>query len=387
MRKDPYMRETRGTNIEVKKNNRNHIFRYLCAQTQTVSNPEIASALSMSLPTVTANTREFIEQGLVRETGELASTGGRRAKALRVAAETGLALGLDITKNHIGLALADLTGSCLAYERIHFPFAHTEDYYRRAGQELEAFFDRCQSRQTELSRSRILGLGISFPGIVDLTMQEITYSHVLGLHAIPFAEVTRYFPYPCQLLNDANAGAYAAGMHAKMPERFFYLSLSNTVGGAVFHHGTLVQGSSFRCGEAGHMTIHPGGRKCYCGKLGCLDAYCAAGILSDAAGGSLEQFFEYLDAGDVKMTALWEVYTSDLAMAVNNILMILDCDVMLGGYVGSRIGAHIEQVREKAAGRNTFSEDGGYIRACSGGNRTAAMGAALGIIETFLEKI
>ena len=103
------MRETRGTNIEVKKNNRNHIFRYLCAQTQTVSNPEIASALSMSLPTVTANTRDFIEQGLVRETGELASTGGRRAKALRVAAETGLALGLDITKNHIGLALADLT--------------------------------------------------------------------------------------------------------------------------------------------------------------------------------------------------------------------------------------------------------------------------------------
>ena len=207
------MRETRGTNIEVKKNNRNHIFRYLCAQKQTVSNPEIASALSMSLPTVTANTREFIEQGLVRETGELASTGGRRAKALRVAAEAGLALGLDITKNHIGLALADLTGSCLAYERIHFPFAHTEDYYHRAGQELEAFFDRCQSRQTELSRSRILGLGISFPGIVNLTMQEITYSHVLGLHAIPFAEVTRHFPYPCQLLNDANAGAYAAGMH------------------------------------------------------------------------------------------------------------------------------------------------------------------------------
>lgn len=381
------MRETRGTNIEVKKNNRNHIFRYLCAQKQTVSNPEIASALSMSLPTVTANTREFIEQGLVRETGELASTGGRRAKALRVAAEAGLALGLDITKNHIGLALADLTGSCLAYERIHFPFAHTEDYYHRAGQELEAFFDRCQSRQTELSRSRILGLGISFPGIVNLTMQEITYSHVLGLHAIPFAEVTRHFPYPCQLLNDANAGAYAAGMHAKMPERFFYLSLSNTVGGAVFHHGTLVQGSSFRCGEAGHMTIHPSGRKCYCGKLGCLDAYCAAGMLSDAAGGSLEQFFEYLDAGDVKMTALWEAYTSDLAMAVNNIHMILDCDVMLGGYVGSRIGAHIEQVREKAAGRNTFSEDGGYIRACSGGNRTAAMGAALGIIEAFLEKI
>ena len=63
------------------------IFRYLCAQTQTVSNPEIASALSMSLPTVTANTREFIEQGLCagdrgagvyrRQTGEGAAGSGR----------------------------------------------------------------------------------------------------------------------------------------------------------------------------------------------------------------------------------------------------------------------------------------------------------------------
>ena len=97
--------------------------------------------------------------------------------------------------------------------------------------------------------------------------------------------------------------------------------------------------------------------------------------------------FEYGRDPEVARHVLWEAYTSDLAMAVNNIHMILDCDVMLGGYVGSRIGAHIEQVREKAAGRNTFSEDGGYIRACSGGNRTAAMGAALGIIETFLEKI
>lgn len=381
------MKATKTTNIEVKKNNRNRIFRYLCAQTQTVSNPEIAAALSMSLPTVTANTREFIEQGLVRETGELASTGGRRAKALRVAAEAGLALGLDITKNHIGLALADLTGSCLAYERIHFPFAHTADYYRRAERELEAFFARCKGRQPELSRGGVKGVGISFPGIVDLDRQEITYSHVLGLHAIPFADVTRYFSGPCRMLNDANAGAYAAGLHAKMPERFFYLSLSNTVGGAVFHRGALVQGSSFRCGEAGHMTIHPDGKRCYCGKQGCLDAYCSASLLSDAAEGSLEQFFERLDAGDSEMVKLWDVYTSDLALAVNNIHMILDCDVMLGGYVGSRIGTHIEQVREKAAGRNTFSEDGGYIHACSGGNRTAAMGAALEIIESFLSEI
>ena len=69
------------TNMEVKKNNRNRIYRYIC-NCQTVSNPDISYALKISLPTVTQNTRELIEMGLVREIGELQSTGGRRCSAL-----------------------------------------------------------------------------------------------------------------------------------------------------------------------------------------------------------------------------------------------------------------------------------------------------------------
>ena len=68
------------TNIEVKKNNRNRIFRYICKHDR-VSNPDIAYALQISLPTVIQNTKELIERRLVEEAGEMQSTGGRRAKA------------------------------------------------------------------------------------------------------------------------------------------------------------------------------------------------------------------------------------------------------------------------------------------------------------------
>lgn len=47
------------TNIEVKKNNRNRIFRYICKHDR-VSNPDIAYALQISLPTVIQNTKELI---------------------------------------------------------------------------------------------------------------------------------------------------------------------------------------------------------------------------------------------------------------------------------------------------------------------------------------
>ena len=55
--------------------------------------------------------------------------------------------------------------------------------------------------------------------------------------------------------------------------------------------GKLLPGDAFRCGEAGHMTLIPDGKPCYCGKTGCVDAYCSARLLSDLSGGRLEDSF------------------------------------------------------------------------------------------------
>ena len=57
------MAKTKITNIEVKKNNRNRIYRYIC-KCKTVSNPDISYALKLSLPTVMQNTKELLELGL-----------------------------------------------------------------------------------------------------------------------------------------------------------------------------------------------------------------------------------------------------------------------------------------------------------------------------------
>ena len=69
------------TNMEVKKKNRNGVFRYICKQ-GTVSNPDISYNMKISLPTATQITKELMAEGLLEEKGELQSTGGRRAKAL-----------------------------------------------------------------------------------------------------------------------------------------------------------------------------------------------------------------------------------------------------------------------------------------------------------------
>ena len=372
------MEKKKNTNMEVKKKNRNDVFRYIC-KNGMVSNPNISYALKLSLPTATQITKELIERGLVEEMGEMESTGGRRAKALAVSANAGKAVGLDITKNHISLVLTDLTGSILKYERIFLPYAVGDSYYEEVNEKTERFL-----QDDGYGRESILGMGISFPGIIDLDKELVADSHILGVSGLPFSEVSRFFSYPCHILNDANAGAYAEGIQSEKRNRFFYLSLSNTVGGAVYSNGGLEQGGNFRCGEAGHMTVVPGGKACYCGKNGCLDAYCAAKCLTE---GRVEDFFERLRQGEQEAAELWDEYTSYLAIAANNIHMLLDCEVVLGGYVGSCMGESIRDIREKAAKRNTFAEDGSFIRSCSHKTGAAALGASLKVIELFVEQV
>ena len=370
------------TNMEVKKKNRNDVFRYLCKQGTAVSNSDIAYALKLSLPTVTQITKELIAKGLVEEKGELQSTGGRRAKALALSGQAGKAVGLDITPDGIRFVLTDLTGRVLNGEHLWLSYDNSDSYYREVNRKLEDFLDASGCR-----RERVLGIGISLPGIVDLKKQTITDSHTLGLQSVHLSDISRFFPYPCQFLNDANAAAYAQGLQAGHSGRFFYLSLSNTVGGAIYNGGRPEQGDRFRCGEAGHMTVIPDGDICDCGKRGCLNAYCSAKRLSDHTGGKLDVFFERLQQGEQEAVRLWDSYTYYLALAVNNIHMLLDCDIILGGSVGIRMGSFLCDVQEQAARRNAFAGHGCFLKPCSQKAEATALGASLKVIETFLEEV
>ena len=135
------------------------------------------------------------------------------------------------------------------------------------------------------------------------------------------------------------------------------------------------------------MTVVADGESCYCGKKGCLDAYCSASRLSDASDGKLEKFFAALERKEKQAVQLWDRYTSYLAIAVNNIHMVLDCDIILGGYVGSYAEARIQDIWEKVSERNTFAESRPFVKACSYQVGAAALGAALRVTEDFVRQI
>ncbi|MDF2655791.1 MAG: family transcriptional regulator [Bacillota bacterium] len=369
-----------SNNMEVRKVNKNRAFRYICRK-ERVSKPEIASALGISVPTVLQLVNLLEEENLVLEAGECDSKGGRKARAVRPNWDAAYAVGLDITKNHIGLIYTNLSKQVLEHIRIYKAFRDTEDYYKEVTDTLKAFI-----REHKIPEDRITGVGISIPGIVDGKNNRIERSHVLNLYDVSCERFAKYLPYPAILINDANAAGRTEIDSERSSHNLIYLSLSNSVGGSVIM-GDIYSGDHWRSGEFGHMVVAEQGGTCYCGKRGCFDVCCSALRLAGLAEGKLETFFQGLEDGNMLYQSAWEEYLSYLATMVENLHMVFDCDIVLGGYVGGFMGPYLDDFQGRIAGNNIFGNTGAYVKTCKYQYEAAALGAALFFIEQFMKEI
>lgn len=362
-------------NRDKKSVNKTKILRFIKEAGET-SKVEIARELNLSMPTVLQNVKELMAEQLVQEVGEYESTGGRKAKALALNATSGYAAGLDITANHISMVLVSMNGQITAAERKRCRFVNSLDYYKELEEQVGTFL-----KSTDVDLDRILGIGVSIPGIINHEEKVLVKSHALGLDNVSLKMLEQAMPYPVWFENDANA-AIKAELMSGYPDTV-YLSLSNTVGGAICMNGTIFPGTNKKAGEFGHMILVPQGRQCYCGKKGCVDAYCSALVLAKHTGGSLEAFMDKVKANEPEAMAVWDEYLEYLAMVISNLRMAYDTDIILGGYVGGFLEPYMLELGKKVVAYNLFDSDVSYLKNCRYKKEASAVGAARYFIDSY----
>jgi len=371
----------RLNSIEIKKINRNNIYKFLY-QRDPISIQDIAYSLNLSLPTVAQNIKELQEKDLIIETGQFESTGGRKAKAIAYNSTARYAVGLDITRNHVGLVLIDLSGNVLNNSRKSFPFENSRDYFSGVGDLVKRFIEDCQ-----VDTRKILGVGIALPAILSADKGTVSYATVIDFQGGKVELFSEFIPYPCTLSNDANAAGFAELWGRTDIRNVVYLSLNNSVGGSIILGKNIFSGENQRGGEFGHMTIVPNGRSCYCGQRGCVDAYCSAKVLSESTNGDIAEFFKQLKLRNPVQTQAWEEYLLHLVVTINNLRMNFDCNVILGGYVGAYIDEYLDRLRDLVARKNTFESKADYLQTCKYKLEATAVGAAMQHVETFIDGI
>lgn len=346
---------------------------------QTTSKVELSKNLNLSMPTVLSNVNELLEKGIVIETGEYASTGGRKAKRLSINPAYRYAMGIVITANHVGMVLVNLKYEIEKTERVRMKFSTDNSYYVQLAEMTEVFLADVKQKE------HILGIGISIPGIINREQNLVLKSHALGLENYSLSFLEQAFPYPVYFENDANAAMMAEDLNKY--QNAIYLSLNNTLGGAFCINGKLFSGQNQKAGEFGHMILVPGGKKCYCGKAGCADAYCAASALTDETQETLEKFMEKVEKSDPAVAEIWEAYLDKLAILISNLRMAYDTDIILGGEVGGYLADYMIPLGEKVMAYNGFDHDIRYLQNCSYKREASAVGAAKHFLQDFVKHI
>ena len=90
--------------------------------------------------------------------------------------------------------------------------------------------------------------------------------------------ISRRLGLPVTVTNDANAAAIGEMTYgaAKGMQDFIEITLGTGVGSGIVTGGKLLYGHDGFAGELGHVIAVRGGRKCGCGRNGCLEAYASA---------------------------------------------------------------------------------------------------------------
>ena len=370
------------TNTDVKKLNKNRIFR-LIYNSDKISRQEIADQLGLSLPTVNQNLKMLMEDGLIEYVGNFTSTGGRRAQAITIDNNARKAISVNIKADYINVDVVGLKGQIIYSMDVKAHFSKSSAYIEKLTDVVRHAVDYVGADADD-----ILGVGITVPGILDDEKQILISAPPLKAKNYDFTKLISAIDYPVVVMNDARAEAYADHwFNGKHEDEKIYIMLGEGVGGAYINASAIRNGVHNRGGEFGHMVIHPGGKQCLCGKKGCFEAYVSEKVLSSELDMTLDNFFELAAQGNKNNSNVLDEYMDNLALGINNIYTMMDCDIVLGGTVAPYLKQYDNSIKERLVNDYSFDTDADYLRISDGGGRKSGLGAALSFVARFIDGV
>ena len=378
------------TTSEVRKYNKNRIFK-LIYNSNSISRQEIADTLGLSLPTINQNIKLLKEEGLILLEGNFDSTGGRKAQMITVNASARYAVSVNICPAEIRTSLIDLSGEIKDEISLKTDFSTDANYGIKVA---ELAYNVI--RANHISEDNLLGVGITMPGVFNSDNSMLIFSPPLKVKNYKTDNITRYIKYNYIVQNDARAGAFADYWYAHKNENALkeedleeklYLMVSDGVGGAGVSNNTIKKGEHNRYGEFGHMTLYPGGKKCMCGRNGCLESYLSTKNISTDIGLTLDEFFEKLSDNDEECNHIFDEYLDNLTTGINNLYVIFDRDVVIGGVMARYLPAYEEDIRNRLISKFSFDTDAGYFSLSKCTAKRADTGAAIMFLTEYINSI
>ena len=351
---------------------------------------ELGHVTGLSRTTVSGVLVDLRRRGLVADVLDRAAvpTGGRPATAVALEARAGLAVGVDLGRTHLRVAVADLGHRVLAEEVVRLDVdGHAEEALSTAVRQVDRLLAVAGG-----DRSLALGVGLGIPAPLDAEGRVGSSMILPGwLGRSPGSELQARLGLPVQVENDANLGALAealwgAGRGARL---VVHVKAATGIGAGIVDGGRIFRGASGTAGEIGHTTVSDSGAVCRCGNRGCLELVAGGPALLDQLRQSgvgvrgVSDLVRAAQEGDVSCRRVLADAGEVIGLAVSNLVNLLNPDVVVfGGELGLSGELVLGTLRPRVT-RSSLAAAAAVLRVVPAqlGDRAEALGGVLLVLR------
>jgi N-acetylglucosamine repressor len=231
-----------------------------------VSRVNLAQQSALAPASVTNLTRQLMENGLIRELAQEASTGGRPAISLATNQEQLLFISCRLGRTELITSAMNLAGDTLYHQTIALN-EHDETSI------VSLLHEQIHLGLSQIKEQRVIAIAVTLAGLIDPTTGEVYYTPNHEISGLNLVNALSDIGLPVYVGNDNRAltlAEYYLGSAHKC-EDFILVTIHNGVGAGIVSDGQLLSGKHRTVGEIGHVQIDPFGERCHCGNFGCLE--------------------------------------------------------------------------------------------------------------------
>lgn len=214
---------------------------------------------------------------------------GRPVEQLTLNPGAGQAIGIDFARRAVRVAAVNVAHEVIGSAGEPHP---ADLGWEERVDLAERLVDGLAGGSLRLGALSAVGVGVVGPVGAPVTEDTPSPGHE---HARPARDalpllLRKRFGVPVLVDNNTRLAALAEATWgaAAGVQDVLYLRLSYGVGGGLVVGGTLHRGAHGLSGEFGHITAQPDGRRCSCGKDGCLETVASIGAVLDAYGAAAD---------------------------------------------------------------------------------------------------
>ncbi|MGO9292721.1 MAG: ROK family protein [Streptosporangiaceae bacterium] len=311
------------------------------------SRAELARLSGLSKPTVSLALANLERSGLVRAAGQRTGVPGRSAVLYEVRPDAGFVLGLDIGRQYLRGALADLSGAVRARSAVR---ARAASMTGRVAELAGLAAGLCEAAGVTVPA--VTQTVIGSPGIYDPGRGALALTGQLAGWSRPavLAGLRETFGPYLVIENDVDAAALAERAHGHGREfaSFAFVSVGTGIGMGLVIDGRLHRGAHGAAGEIAYLPIFegPGADERDARRRGSLEAAGSASAVVRAARRaglrgpvSARHVFAAAAAGDARAAAVVAGEARLVAKAICAVVTVVDPQlVVLGGGIGQAPG-------------------------------------------------